>query len=99
MLPFIGWLVSKGYVSPSFGRMLEVAALTAVAAGITYAADALSGGKTVDWHQLESAVLVAFMVYVSKAARDAASQVTTVSLPVSQPVTTPSDAVPPASAA
>lgn len=71
MVPFISPLVSKGYVSPAFGRFLEIGALTAVSAALAYAADRFSGGQLVDYKGLISAVATALLAYLAKASRDA----------------------------
>ncbi len=71
-MPFIKTLIEKGYVTPAFGRFLEVAVVSAVAAALVELLTQLSSpaAAIVDYKAVFNVGLAAFMAYALKAARD-----------------------------
>jgi hypothetical protein len=65
-MPFIKWLIDRGYISPATGRLLELSILSALA----YIAGAYMEGEMVNMQALMVALFVPFVAGVNKAIRD-----------------------------
>lgn len=66
----IAYYLSEGKISPAFGRFLEIAAYSTIAAVAAYGADKLTQGVFPNAKELFFVAITAFLSYVAKSARD-----------------------------
>ena len=96
MFPFIQILINKGYISPSFARLIEYSIIS----GLVYLATVYTtNGETFDSKALIVSILVPVFGYLSKLQRDLASDSASVSAPVQTAPVTPEAIAPNATVA